>query len=102
MGDVLPMLYVFILCSQPTEQSHATMDMFTNEEMMMATCFICGDDYPDERKVLGYRVCLFCGHDMAKAESLRKQSMVQPINKSTPTYIADFTLLKQLNPKRTT
>ena len=73
-----------------------------NEEMQMATCFICGDGYPDERKMLGYRVCLFCGHDMAKAESLRKQSMVQPINKSTPTYIADFTLLKQLNPKRTT
>lgn len=68
----------------------------------MATCFICGELYPDERRLLGYRVCLDCGHDMAIAESLRKQSMVQPINKSTPTYIADFTLLKQLNPKRTT
>jgi predicted nucleic acid-binding Zn-ribbon protein len=70
--------------------------------MIMAICILCGDTYPDERKVLGYRVCLECGIDLAKAESIRKQSMVQPINKSTPTYIADFTLLKQLNPKRTT
>jgi hypothetical protein len=96
------MYYALFLLQQATEHSHATMDMFTTEEMMMATCFICGDDYPDERKVLGYRVCLMCGIDTAKAESIQKQSMVQPINKSTPTYIADFTLLKQLNPKRTT
>lgn len=68
----------------------------------MATCFVCGDDYSDQRRILGYRVCLDCGAEVAKAESIRKQSMVQPINKSTPTYIADFTLLKQLNPKRTT
>jgi hypothetical protein len=31
-----------------------------------------------------------------------KQSRVIPINKSTPTYISDITLLRQLNPKRTT
>jgi|LakMenE18May11ns_1017448.scaffolds.fasta_scaffold8118233_1 hypothetical protein len=96
MGDCFRSLYIY------PEHIDKQVGMFTNEEMMMATCFICGDGYPDERKMLGYRVCLFCGHDMAKAESLRKQSMVQPINKSTPTYIADFTLLKQLNPKRTT
>ena len=68
----------------------------------MAICIKCNNDYNDERLLLGYRVCLICGNESAKAESLRKQSMVQPINKSTPTYIADFTLLKQLNPKRTT
>ena len=53
------------------------------------------------RAELGYRTCMKCGNQLAKAESVRKQSMVQPINKSTPTYIADYTLLKQLNPKRT-
>jgi hypothetical protein len=43
-----------------------------------------------------------CGNEMAKEEIKRKQSMVQPINKSTPTYIHDLSLLTQLNPKRTT
>lgn len=68
----------------------------------MAICIRCSRDYEDGRAMLGYRVCLKCGDLSAKAESIQKQSMVQPINKSTPTYIADFTLLKQLNPKRTT
>ncbi len=46
--------------------------------------------------------CLPCGDLEAKAESKRKQSRVLPINKSTPTYISDPEMLKQLNPKRTT
>lgn len=47
-------------------------------------------------------VCMECGDALAKEETKRKQSMVQPINKSTPTYIHDLSLLTQLNPKRTT
>jgi len=39
---------------------------------------------------------------LARIESVKKQSRVLPINKSTPTYISDPEMLKQLNPKRTT
>jgi hypothetical protein len=46
--------------------------------------------------------CHGCGEEIAKRETLRKQSRVLPINKSTPTYISDPEMLKQLNPKRTT
>jgi hypothetical protein len=46
--------------------------------------------------------CMPCGELEAKAESKIKQSRVLPINKSTPTYISDLEMLKQLNPKRTT
>lgn len=47
-------------------------------------------------------LCHPCGEMLAKQESKRKQSRVLPINKSTPTYISDPEMLKQLNPKRTT
>ena len=47
-------------------------------------------------------LCHPCGEMIAKQESKRKQSRVLPINKSTPTYIRDPEMLKQLNPKRTT
>jgi len=87
---------------QPTEHSHATMDMFTNEEMQMATCFICGDDYPDERKVLGYRVCLFCGEEQAQLRFAEIKKQSAPMNKSNYMYISDAEFVKQLNPKRTT
>jgi hypothetical protein len=43
-----------------------------------------------------------CGDAEAHKESKRKATMVQPINKSTPTYISDPAMLKMLNPKRTT
>jgi len=46
--------------------------------------------------------CHACGDIIAKQEIKRKQSRVLPINKSTPTYISDISLLRQLNPKRTT
>lgn len=46
--------------------------------------------------------CIPCGEYEAKLESKHKQSRVLPINKSTPTYISDPEMLKQLNPKRTT
>jgi len=61
----------------------------------------CEGEVKPERNALGYRVCLACGDKIARIESMRKESMVQPCNKSTPTYISDPELLKQLNPKRT-
>jgi hypothetical protein len=68
----------------------------------MAVCWCCGEEFPNARKVLGYNLCLVCNVDYAKAESEMKFSMVIPSNKSTPTYISNPELLKQLNPKRTT
>lgn len=47
-------------------------------------------------------LCMPCGDAEAHKESKRKATMVQPINKSTPTYISDPDMLKMLNPKRTT
>jgi hypothetical protein len=47
-------------------------------------------------------LCHPCGEMIARRESKHKQSRVLPINKSTPTYISDPEMLKQLNPKRTT
>jgi len=61
----------------------------------------CEGEVKPERNALGYRVCLACGDKIARVESMWKESMVQPCNKSTPTYISDPELLKQLNPKRT-
>ena len=46
--------------------------------------------------------CAPCGDIEASKQLKIKQSRVIPINKSTPTYISDITLLRQLNPKRTT
>jgi len=31
-------------------------------------CAQCGDEYPSARKELGYKLCLWCGEDQAKAE----------------------------------
>jgi hypothetical protein len=68
----------------------------------MAMCWCCGETFPDARKVLGYSLCILCGVEHAKEVGFMRRSMVQPINKSTPTLITDLDMLKQLNPKRTT
>jgi hypothetical protein len=62
----------------------------------------CEGEVEPARNALGYRACKPCGNEMAKVESKWKESMVIPSNKSTPTYISDVEMLKQLNPKRTT
>jgi len=61
-------------------------------------CRLCGDTIETRRWALGYKFCLPCGDDFAKA---RKYTIV-PMNKSNYQVVTDPTLLKQLNPKRTT
>jgi hypothetical protein len=68
------------------------------KEMMMAICFKCSKPYPDERKVLGYSVCLVCGDELAH----ERKHTIAPMNKSNYMLFTDASLLKQLNPKRTT
>jgi hypothetical protein len=64
----------------------------------MAICFKCSKPYPDERKVLGYSVCLVCGDELAH----ERKHTIAPMNKSNYMLFTDASLLKQLNPKRTT
>jgi|694.fasta_scaffold00799_22 hypothetical protein len=68
-----------------------------NPEPLCPSCYI--EDIPLQRYALGYRTCLTCGEKQAKTERRQKASMCIPINKSTPTYISDPSLLRQLNPK---
>ena len=61
----------------------------------------CEGEVDPARNALGFRACMVCGDKIARVESKWKESMVIPSNKSTPTYISDPELLKQLNSKRT-
>jgi ribosomal protein L37AE/L43A len=61
-------------------------------------CMQCGEHYTLARMKLGYAFCLDCGDEIAK---LRKFT-IAPLNKSNYVCITDITMLKQLNPKRTT
>ena len=47
---------------------------------------------------IGFALCLPCGDDIAKS----RKFTIAPLNKSNYIAITDMTMLKQLNPKRTT
>ena len=61
-------------------------------------CKICDESYPLARLHLGYALCLDCGDELAK----ERKFTIAPLNKSNYVCITDMTMLKQLNPKRTT
>jgi hypothetical protein len=61
-------------------------------------CRNCGDEIETQRWALGYKHCLVCGDILAK----ERKFTVAPINKSNYYFISDTSMLKQLNPKRTT
>jgi len=63
-------------------------------------CRCCGDEVNPKRWELGYKVCLFCGEELAQQVS--KSHTIAPLNKSNYYYIHDPQTLKELNPKRTT
>lgn len=58
----------------------------------------CGEEVDVRRVALGYTKCLSCGDKEAK----QRRFTIAPINKSNYMMITDMTMLKQLNPKRTT
>jgi ribosomal protein L37AE/L43A len=68
------------------------------DETFNPQCKLCGDTYDEERFRIGYAICCPCGDDLAKS---RKFTVV-PMNKSNYMMVTDMTILKQLNPKRTT
>lgn len=64
-------------------------------------CVVCGDDVPLARWRLGYRVCLFCGEDAARAER-RSWTVVQEYQKGGYMFVtadAAKRTLKQTNQK---
>lgn len=65
----------------------------------MTCCVMCGETIEPQKRVdLGYRICLFCGDDVAKQE--RAGWTVVPMNKSNYILVTNPETLKQLNPKR--
>jgi hypothetical protein len=65
---------------------------------MKHLCRTCGETIPKGRADLGYRLCLEHGDKVAKSRVFT----IAPLNKSNYVCITDITMLKQLNPKRTT
>ena len=64
-------------------------------------CNVCGDDVPIARWQLGYRCCLWCGEDMARAER-KSWTVVQEYGKGGYMFVtqaAASTTLKQTNQK---
>jgi hypothetical protein len=60
----------------------------------------CQDEIDPRRYDLGYTTCLSCGDRQALQD--RKLWTIAPLNKSNYMLFTDYSLLKQLNPKRTT
>ena len=68
---------------------------------MKAICRCCGDEFNIKRWELGYKFCLDCGEDMAKAVS-EGFTVAIPFNKGAYQYIHNPKELATTNPKRTT
>lgn len=67
-----------------------------------AECVDCGDEFPVERWQLGYRCCLFCGEDRAKAERA-SWCVIQEYGKGNYQYVTPasaYTTLKNTNQKQ--
>ena len=63
----------------------------------MCNCVVCGDVVDARRAQLGYKLCLFCGEEAARAE--RKSWCVAPMHKSNYMLITNLDDLKGLNNK---
>jgi len=70
------------------------------DETFTPQCKLCGDVYDSKRLALGYAVCCECGDEIAR--KLNTKRTIVPMNKSNYQLVTDMTILKQLNPKRTT
>lgn len=62
---------------------------------LMATCSECGDTFADERKSIGYDICLSCGDDRAN----KVKHTIAPMHKSNYIVVSNLTDLKGLNNK---
>lgn len=64
---------------------------------MNPTCPRCGDEINPRRVALGYRVCILCGEDEARAE--RRSWCIAPLHKSNYMLLTDREDLKGINNK---
>jgi hypothetical protein len=64
--------------------------------IICTTCY--AERVPPARARLGYKSCMTCGEKAAS----NVRHTIAPLNKSNYVLITDTSLLKQLNPKRTT
>jgi ribosomal protein L37AE/L43A len=72
------------------------MDDELDDELFCVSCY---RETVDERRwALGYHTCMTCGDKIAKAVN----HTIAPLNKGNYMLFTDPTMLKQLNPKRTT
>ena len=72
----------------------------SNQIFEQCRCRICDDEVSTARWAIGKRVCLECGEEQAREE--RMSWCIAPIsNKAGYTRVTDYSLLKQINPKRT-
>jgi hypothetical protein len=60
-------------------------------------CVKCDDDIDPRRAALGYRLCLWCGEEDAKAE--RKSWTIAPLHKSNYMLLTNKEDLKGINNK---
>lgn len=65
--------------------------------MTTTPCRTCGDDIDPRRVALGYRVCLLCGEDAARAE--RTSWCIAPLHKSNYMLLTNKEDLKGINNK---
>ena len=65
--------------------------------MTTTPCRTCGDDINPRRVVLGYRVCLLCGEEAARAE--RASWCIAPLHKSNYMLLTNKEDLKGINNK---
>jgi ribosomal protein L37AE/L43A len=70
------------------------------DETFEPQCKLCGCGFAAERLAIGYAICMPCGDDLAT--KINTKRTVVPMNKSNYMMVTDMTILKQLNPKRTT
>jgi hypothetical protein len=63
----------------------------------MFSCSACGDDVAPSRWELGYKVCLFCGEEQARAD--RAAWCIAPMHKSNYILVTDRRDLHGLNNK---
>jgi predicted RNA-binding Zn-ribbon protein involved in translation (DUF1610 family) len=77
-------------------EDNKTLDMF--EVNSTQPCVCCGESVPVQRAYLGYKTCPPCGEKQAR----QVRHTIAPMNKSNYMVFTDASMLKQLNPKRTT
>jgi DNA-directed RNA polymerase subunit RPC12/RpoP len=52
-------------------------------------CITCSEEFPPDRRALGYRTCRACGERRAEGERARKAKLCVPTHKSNYVYLGE-------------